>query len=259
MPRPSHPSESLDPGQNGPAGAQRPENPPIAHRGRWADSALPPPLGKSCPRLPHPSPAPSPRTHHRTLTRSVATSPTHPDCRKPLILIVALQPAPSTRCPECPRRALAPCPRPSDRVALSLPRLTRSGSACSHPSIQVALKCHPPHVRTAPTIAPHTHDLPLLPRNRRTLTLDPFTNKERFHPASLPTSLPSPRCSTCPESVFDFAGIRSEVLAKRECTLQQAWSEHPERLVQEIPKPQPLPTEVWINPPAAASTPQPAH
>ena len=96
MPRPSHPSESLDPGQNGPAGAQRPENPPIAHRGRRADSALPPPLGKSCPRLPDPSSAPSPRTHHRTLTRSVATSPTHPDCRKPLIPIVALH-----VCPPC--------------------------------------------------------------------------------------------------------------------------------------------------------------
>ena len=74
----------------------QPENPPIAHRGRRADSALPPPLGKSCPRLPDPSSAPSPRTHHRTLTRSVATSPTHPDCRKPLIPIVALH-----VCPPC--------------------------------------------------------------------------------------------------------------------------------------------------------------
>ena len=50
-----------------------------------------------------------------------------------------------------------------------------------------------------------------------------------------------------------------DVLAQRERTLQQAWSEHPERFVQGIPTPQPLPTEVWINPPAAAPTPQPAH
>ena len=50
-----------------------------------------------------------------------------------------------------------------------------------------------------------------------------------------------------------------EMLAQRESTLQQAWSEHPERFVKGIPKPQPLPTEVWINPPAAASTPQPAQ
>ena len=32
-----------------------------------------------------------------------------------------------------------------------------------------------------------------------------------------------------------------EVLAKRESTLQQAWSEHPERFVKGVPKPQPLP------------------
>ena len=50
-----------------------------------------------------------------------------------------------------------------------------------------------------------------------------------------------------------------DVLAQRERTLQQAWSEHPERFVQGIPTPQPLPTEVWINPPAAAPTPQSAH
>ena len=50
-----------------------------------------------------------------------------------------------------------------------------------------------------------------------------------------------------------------EMLAQRESTLQQAWSEHPERFVKGIPKPQPLPTEVWINPPAAASTPQPTQ
>ena len=92
VPRPSHPSESLDPGQNGPAGSQRPENPPIAHRGRRADSALPPPPGKSCRRLPDPSPAPSPRTYHRTLTRSVATSPAHPDCRATRLSAVSPRP-----------------------------------------------------------------------------------------------------------------------------------------------------------------------
>ena len=37
-------------------------------------------------------------------------------------------------------------------------------------------------------------------------------------------------------------------------TLHKAWSEHPERFVHGMPKPQPLPQEVWINPPAAAST-----
>ena len=42
-------------------------------------------------------------------------------------------------------------------------------------------------------------------------------------------------------------------------TLHKAWSEHPERFVHGMPKPQPLPQEVWINPPAAASTPQPVH
>ncbi len=50
-----------------------------------------------------------------------------------------------------------------------------------------------------------------------------------------------------------------DVLAQRERTLQQAWSQHPERFVHGRPTPQPLPTEVWINPPAAAPTPQPAH
>ena len=122
MPRPSHPSESLDPGQNGPAGAQRPENPPIAHRGRRADSALPPPLGKSCPRLPDPSSAPSPRTHHRTLTRSVATSPTHLDCRKPLIPIVALH-----VCPPC-----LPGPAP-DAALLTWILFGARGGECSDP------------------------------------------------------------------------------------------------------------------------------
>ena len=54
-------------------------------------------------------------------------------------------------------------------------------------------------------------------------------------------------------------GRAREVLAQRERTLQQAWSGHPERFVRGIPKPQPLPTEVWINPPAAGPTRPPAH
>ena len=38
--------------------------------------------------------------------------------------------------------ALTPTPRP-----------TRSGSVCTHPGISVALKCNPPQIRTAPSIA----------------------------------------------------------------------------------------------------------
>ena len=54
-------------------------------------------------------------------------------------------------------------------------------------------------------------------------------------------------------------GRAEEMLAQRERTFHKAWSEHPERFVRGMLKPQPLPQEVWINPPAAASTPQLVH
>ena len=54
-------------------------------------------------------------------------------------------------------------------------------------------------------------------------------------------------------------GQASQILEKRERTLRLAWSRHPERFVNGTPKPQPLPQEVWINPPAAAATARPAQ
>ena len=54
-------------------------------------------------------------------------------------------------------------------------------------------------------------------------------------------------------------GRAGRVLEQRERTLRFAWDRHPERFVHGTPKPQPLPQEVWINPPAAASTPRPAQ
>ena len=49
------------------------------------------------------------------------------------------------------------------------------------------------------------------------------------------------------------------ILEQRERTLRLAWSQHPERFVHGTPKPQPLPEEVWINPPHPATTPSPAQ
>ena len=54
-------------------------------------------------------------------------------------------------------------------------------------------------------------------------------------------------------------GRASQVLEQRERTLRLAWSRHPERFVNGTPEPQPLPQEVWINPPAAAATARPAQ
>ena len=54
-------------------------------------------------------------------------------------------------------------------------------------------------------------------------------------------------------------GRAQQVLEQRERTLRLAWDRHPERFVSGTPKPQPLPNEVWINPPAAAATPRPAQ
>ena len=54
-------------------------------------------------------------------------------------------------------------------------------------------------------------------------------------------------------------GRARRVLKQRERTLRLAWNRNPERFVNGTPKPQSLPTEVWINPPAAAPTPRPAQ
>ncbi|MCB0063115.1 MAG: transposase family protein, partial [Caldilineaceae bacterium] len=44
-------------------------------------------------------------------------------------------------------------------------------------------------------------------------------------------------------------GQATEVIAKRQATLDAAYALHPERFVQGAPVPPPLPTAVWINPP----------
>ncbi len=49
-------------------------------------------------------------------------------------------------------------------------------------------------------------------------------------------------------------GRAQAVLAQRQRTLEAAWAAHPERFVRGIPKPRPLPEEVWINPPATSTT-----
>ena len=49
------------------------------------------------------------------------------------------------------------------------------------------------------------------------------------------------------------------ILEQRQRTLRLAWSKHPERFVHGAPKHQPLPEEVWINSPAAATTSSPAQ
>ena len=54
-------------------------------------------------------------------------------------------------------------------------------------------------------------------------------------------------------------GRAQQVLEQRERTLRLAWDRHPERFVHGTPMPQPLPQEVWINPPAAAATTRPAQ
>ena len=49
-------------------------------------------------------------------------------------------------------------------------------------------------------------------------------------------------------------GRAPAVLAQRQHTLEAAWAAHPERFVRGIPKPSPLPEEVWINPPITSTT-----
>jgi putative transposase len=45
-------------------------------------------------------------------------------------------------------------------------------------------------------------------------------------------------------------GRGQEVIERRQEVLNQAYARNPERFVRACPKPQPLPTAVWINPPA---------
>src|SRR3989304_5750307 len=47
-------------------------------------------------------------------------------------------------------------------------------------------------------------------------------------------------------------GQASQVIASRAAVLQAAYAKYPERFVRGCPTPQPLPTAVWINPPASA-------
>ena len=51
-------------------------------------------------------------------------------------------------------------------------------------------------------------------------------------------------------------GRAQRILKQRQRTLRLARTQHAERFVHGAPKPQPLPTEVWINPPDAVTTPQ---
>ena len=49
-------------------------------------------------------------------------------------------------------------------------------------------------------------------------------------------------------------GRAQNLLEQRERTLQTAWTKHPERFVQGVPKPGALPQAVWINPPVPPTT-----
>jgi putative transposase len=52
-------------------------------------------------------------------------------------------------------------------------------------------------------------------------------------------------------------GQAEAVLAKRQQTLAAAYAAHPERFVKGAPKPPPLPSAVWINPPKVEAQPEP--
>ena len=54
-------------------------------------------------------------------------------------------------------------------------------------------------------------------------------------------------------------GRAGQILNERERTLRLARNRHPERIVNGPLKPQPLPQELWTNPPAAAATERPAQ
>jgi len=46
-------------------------------------------------------------------------------------------------------------------------------------------------------------------------------------------------------------GLAASILSARQQVLSQAYATHPERFVHHNPRPQPLPTAVWINPPVS--------
>ena len=48
------------------------------------------------------------------------------------------------------------------------------------------------------------------------------------------------------------SGIAETVRDQRTTVLAAAYAAHPERFVRGVPQPAPLPTAVWINPPATA-------
>ena len=51
-------------------------------------------------------------------------------------------------------------------------------------------------------------------------------------------------------------GLADQILAGREAVLREAWAAHPERFVSGMPKLDPLPKAVWINPPNTSLTTQ---
>jgi putative transposase len=58
-------------------------------------------------------------------------------------------------------------------------------------------------------------------------------------------------CMLTPHDVH--YGRAPEVLAQRQQIMNAAWATHSERFVRGIPKIQPLPEAVWINPPATST------
>jgi putative transposase len=54
-------------------------------------------------------------------------------------------------------------------------------------------------------------------------------------------------------------GRAPEVHAKRAAVLQAAYAAHPERFVNQVPIPPPLPTAAWINPPTLPETEEVSH
>ena len=51
-------------------------------------------------------------------------------------------------------------------------------------------------------------------------------------------------------------GHATQVIARREAVLREAWAAHPDRFVSGEPKPKPVPEAVWINPPTPSLTTQ---
>ena len=73
-----------------------------------------------------------------------------------------------------------------------------------------------------------------------------------FFPGTTPSiAMAGSRCSPRTMSIIIEPG---SVLDQRGRTLQAAWTRHPERFVRGVPKPDPLPEAVWINPPVTSTT-----